>query len=130
VHESICLDSPGNQDDTPVDIHEGSFVDIFAIDDVAASIKDFKEHTILFPDANDKTDEHIVFFYYEKDLALDDIEQLAVVNEGNSCLFSDLQDMVVYHAFEYSFAVFLELLRKVCNNPTLLINDCNLFRVS
>ena len=56
MHESICLDSLGNQDDTPVDIHEGSFVDIFAIDDVAASIKDFKEHTILFPDANDKPD--------------------------------------------------------------------------
>ena len=44
---------------------------------------------------------------------LDDIEQLAIVNEGNACLFVDLQDMVVYHAFEDSFAVLLESLRKV-----------------
>jgi hypothetical protein len=113
VHEVVCLGSPENQDDTPVDIHEGSFVDIFAIDDVAASIKDFQEHTIIFPDVNDKPDEHIVFFHSEKDLVLDDIEQLAVVNEGNACLFVDLQDRVVYHAFEDSFAVLLESLRKV-----------------
>lgn len=88
VHESLCLGSPKNQEDIPVDIHEKSFVEIFAIDDVVSSIKYFQKHIILFPHANDKLDENIVFFHYEKDLVLDDIEKLAVANKGNACLFT------------------------------------------
>ena len=65
VHEVFCLGSSETQEDTPVDIHEGTFVDIFAIDDMAASIKVFQEHTILFPDENDKPNEHIVLFHSE-----------------------------------------------------------------
>jgi len=88
VHESLCLGSPGNQEDIPVDIHEKSFVEIFAIDDVVSSIEYFQEHMILFPHTNDKPDEDIVFFHYEKDLMLDDIEKLAVANKRNACLFT------------------------------------------
>jgi hypothetical protein len=61
---------------------------------------------------NDKPDEQIVFFHSEKDLALNDIEQLAVINERNACIFVDFQDMVAYHAFEDYFSVLLESLGK------------------
>jgi hypothetical protein len=81
--------------------------------DVVSSIEYFQEHTIIFLGVNNKSDEHIVFFHSKKDLVLNDIEQLTIINEGNVFLFVDLQDRVVYHDFEDSFAVLLEPLGEV-----------------
>ena len=71
-------------------------VHIFAIDDMVASNTDFQEQTSLFPDANEKLNQHI---HPDKNFALE--------NEGCACISADFQDMVTFQIIQDPFTNFL-----------------------